>query len=88
MNNSDLNVSRDGKFPPKFGALTHWFLKKSKSGEHSPGFYYGCLENVPKLIENVHFAKIFACGGLISPFYSPTHNKGHSNQNLAAKKLL
>ena len=38
------------KFPPGFS-------KSPKvGGEHSPlDFYCGCLENVPKLIENVHF---------------------------------
>jgi hypothetical protein len=52
------------KFPPGFS-------KSPKvGGAFPPRFYCGCLENVPKLIENVHFAKIFACGGLISPFYS------------------
>ena len=34
--------------------------KVQKWGEHPPRFHYGCLENVPKLIENtVHFAKNF-----------------------------
>ena len=55
-----------GGIPHQNFEIPPGFSKSPKvGGSIPPRFDYGCLENVPKLIENVHFAKIFACGGLL-----------------------